>query len=200
MSDVSPNMRTHTCRYIKYFYIFSVFSRTKKILVSFFISRFLFHRSISDKRTFIFTQRDHPSVDLLKPVSPMSRKSVTKYSISRMLPPFSYFYSKRKKETIEPHEIHFCRRWYYNRNQREEPIEDTSGHYIVRDGSLIIQGVQENDAGSYMCIASNSEGTETLEVRLTVSAPLSVLVQPAIQTVDLGKPAHLVIRYPTTND
>ncbi|XP_043669465.1 Down syndrome cell adhesion molecule-like protein Dscam2 isoform X1 [Vespula pensylvanica] len=82
-------------------------------------------------------------------------------------------------------------RWYYNRNQREEPIEDTSGHYIVRDGSLIIQGVQENDAGSYMCIASNSEGTETLEVRLTVSAPLSVLVQPAIQTVDLGKPAHL---------
>ncbi|XP_076675492.1 cell adhesion molecule Dscam2 isoform X9 [Andrena cerasifolii] len=82
-------------------------------------------------------------------------------------------------------------RWYYNRNQREEPIEDTSGHYVVRDGSLIVQGAQENDAGSYMCTASNSEGSESMEVRLTVSAPLSVHVQPSIQTVDLGKAAHL---------
>ncbi|XP_012218067.1 cell adhesion molecule Dscam2-like isoform X2 [Linepithema humile] len=82
-------------------------------------------------------------------------------------------------------------RWYCNRNQREEPIEESSGHYIVRDGSLIIQNVEENDAGSYMCTASNSEGSETLEIRLTVSAPLSVHVQPAIQTVDLGKSAYL---------
>ncbi|XP_014607837.1 PREDICTED: Down syndrome cell adhesion molecule-like protein Dscam2 isoform X3 [Polistes canadensis] len=104
--------------------------------------------------------------------------------------------SARLKETIVIPCVAYANptpinRWYYNRNQREEPIEDTSGHYIIRDGSLIIQGVQENDAGSYMCIASNSEGTETLEIRLTVSAPLSVHVQPAIQTVDLGKPAHL---------
>ncbi|XP_025265395.1 Down syndrome cell adhesion molecule-like protein Dscam2 isoform X4 [Camponotus floridanus] len=82
-------------------------------------------------------------------------------------------------------------RWYYNRNQREEPIEESSGHYVVRDGSLIIQSIEENDAGSYMCTASNSEGSETLEIRLTVSAPLSVHVQPAIQTVDLGKSAYL---------
>ncbi|XP_025163016.1 Down syndrome cell adhesion molecule-like protein Dscam2 isoform X2 [Harpegnathos saltator] len=82
-------------------------------------------------------------------------------------------------------------RWYYNRNQREEPIEESSGHYVVRDGSLIIQNVEENDGGSYMCTASNSEGSETLEIRLTVSASLSVHVQPAIQTVDLGKSAYL---------
>ncbi|KOX73570.1 Down syndrome cell adhesion molecule-like protein Dscam2 [Melipona quadrifasciata] len=82
-------------------------------------------------------------------------------------------------------------RWYYNRNQREEPVEDLSGHYVVRDGSLIVQGVQESDAGSYMCTSSNSEGSESMEVRLTVSAPLSVHVQPSIQTVDLGKVAHL---------
>lgn len=86
----------------------------------------------------------------------------------------------------------FCR-WYCNRNQREEPIEESSGHYVVRDGSLIIQNVEENDGGSYMCVASNSEGSETLEIRLTVSAPLSVHVQPTIQTVDLGKSAYLVI-------
>lgn len=72
-------------------------------------------------------------------------------------------------------------------------MEDSTGHYVVRDGSLIIQGVQESDAGSYMCSASNSEGSESMEVRLTVSAPLSVHVQPSIQTVDLGKAAHLVI-------
>ncbi|XP_014485965.1 PREDICTED: Down syndrome cell adhesion molecule-like protein Dscam2 isoform X3 [Dinoponera quadriceps] len=82
-------------------------------------------------------------------------------------------------------------RWYYNRNQREEPIEESSGHYVVRDGSLIVQSVEESDGGSYMCTASNSEGSETLEIRLTVSAPLSVHVQPAIQTVDLGKSAYL---------
>ncbi|OAD61177.1 Down syndrome cell adhesion molecule-like protein Dscam2 [Eufriesea mexicana] len=81
--------------------------------------------------------------------------------------------------------------WYYNRNQREESVEDSSGHYVVRDGSLVIQGVQETDAGSYMCTASNSEGSESMEVKLTVSAPLSVHVQPSIQTVDLGKAAHL---------
>lgn len=89
--------------------------------------------------------------------------------------------------------LSFCRRWYYNRNQREEPIEDSPGRYVVRDGSLIIHSVQESDAGSYMCTASNSEGSESMEVRLTVSAPLSVHVQPSIQTVDLGKAAHLVI-------
>ncbi|XP_043479175.1 Down syndrome cell adhesion molecule-like protein Dscam2 isoform X3 [Leptopilina heterotoma] len=82
-------------------------------------------------------------------------------------------------------------RWYYNRNQRDEPIDESSGHFLVRDGSLIIQNVQESDGGSYMCTASNSEGSETMEVKLTVSAPLSVHVQPAIQTVDLGKSAFL---------
>ncbi|XP_015601116.1 Down syndrome cell adhesion molecule-like protein Dscam2 isoform X2 [Cephus cinctus] len=82
-------------------------------------------------------------------------------------------------------------RWYYKRNQRDEPLDDTSGHFLMRDGSLIIQGVQESDAGSYICTASNSEGNDTLEVRLTVSAPLSVHIQPAMQTVDLGKPAYL---------
>ncbi|XP_023290163.1 Down syndrome cell adhesion molecule-like protein Dscam2 [Orussus abietinus] len=82
-------------------------------------------------------------------------------------------------------------RWYYKRNQREDPIEDLSGHFLIRDGSLIIQGVQETDSGSYMCTVSNMKGSETLEIKLSVSAPLSVHIQPLIQTVDLGKPANL---------
>ncbi|XP_043279367.1 Down syndrome cell adhesion molecule-like protein Dscam2 isoform X3 [Venturia canescens] len=82
-------------------------------------------------------------------------------------------------------------RWYFRRDQREEPIDDLSTHFGVRDGCLIIHGVLENDGGSYLCTASNAEGSDSLEVKLAVSAPLSVHVQPPTQTVDLGKPAYL---------
>lgn len=89
----------------------------------------------------------------------------------------------------------FRHSWYFRRNQREEPIKEIPGHFSVLDGSLIIQSVREDDAGSYICTASNSEGSETLEVTLSVSASLSVHIQPAIQTVDLGRPAYMVNNY-----
>ncbi|XP_057323530.1 cell adhesion molecule Dscam2-like isoform X3 [Microplitis mediator] len=82
-------------------------------------------------------------------------------------------------------------RWYFKRDQREEPIDEISGHYTIRDGCLTIQAVQESDTGTYVCTASNVEGSASLEIRLSVSASLSVHVQPPVQTVDLGKPASL---------
>ncbi|XP_044574410.1 Down syndrome cell adhesion molecule-like protein Dscam2 isoform X3 [Cotesia glomerata] len=82
-------------------------------------------------------------------------------------------------------------RWYFKRDQREEPIDEISGHYKIRDGCLTIQTVQESDAGTYVCTASNVEGSASFEIRLSVSASLSVHVQPPVQTVDLGKPASL---------
>ncbi|XP_044020964.1 Down syndrome cell adhesion molecule-like protein Dscam2 isoform X2 [Aphidius gifuensis] len=82
-------------------------------------------------------------------------------------------------------------RWYFRRDQREEPIDELSNHWTMHNGCLTIQGLQESDAGSYICSASNPEGSANLEVRLSVIAPLSVHVQPSVQTIDLGKPASL---------
>lgn len=66
------------------------------------------------------------------------------------------------------------------------------GRVSVRDGTLIIGGVRQADAGLYYCTATNAEGTERLEVQLDVVAPLTVHVQPVHQTIDLGKPTELV--------
>ncbi|KAK0089164.1 hypothetical protein PV325_008743 [Microctonus aethiopoides] len=82
-------------------------------------------------------------------------------------------------------------RWYFRRDQREEPIDELSNHWTIRDGCLTIQTVQESDAGSYICTASNIEGSTSLEIRLSISATLSVHIQPTVQTVDLGKAATL---------
>ncbi|KAK0094057.1 hypothetical protein PV326_011918 [Microctonus aethiopoides] len=81
--------------------------------------------------------------------------------------------------------------WYFRRDQREEPIDELSNHWTIRDGCLTIQTVQESDAGSYICTASNIEGSTSLEIRLSISATLSVHIQPTVQTVDLGKAATL---------
>ncbi|KAE8741842.1 hypothetical protein FOCC_FOCC012628, partial [Frankliniella occidentalis] len=51
--------------------------------------------------------------------------------------------------------------------------------------------VRESDAGTYYCNASNSEGSEVLELTLQVWAPLAVHVLPPRQTVDVGKSADL---------
>ena len=60
---------------------------------------------------------------------------------------------------------------------------------MVRDGTLVVTSVRESDAGTYLCNASNKEGSETLEVQLSVSSPLQVLMHPTRQRVDLGKSA-----------
>ena len=63
----------------------------------------------------------------------------------------------------------------------------------VNDGTLIITHVKKADAGSYICTAKNTEGTENLEVQLDVTSPLTVHIQPASQTIDLGKSTELVV-------
>ncbi|XP_033606866.1 Down syndrome cell adhesion molecule-like protein Dscam2 isoform X4 [Cryptotermes secundus] len=80
-------------------------------------------------------------------------------------------------------------RWmYHQQNGHETALEGTERH-IVRDGTLVITAVRESDAGTYLCNASNKEGSETLEVQLSISSPLQVLVHPSRQRVDLGKSA-----------
>jgi hypothetical protein len=77
---------------------------------------------------------------------------------------------------------------YHRQNGHETALEGTERH-IVRDGTLVIAAVRETDAGTYLCNASNKEGSEALEVQLSVSSPLQVLVHPSRQRVDLGKSA-----------
>ena len=77
----------------------------------------------------------------------------------------------------------------YQQQNGHEASLDTSDRYIVRDGTLVISAVRESDAGTYLCNASNKEGSETLEVQLSVSSPLQVVVHPSRQRVDLGKSA-----------
>lgn len=61
----------------------------------------------------------------------------------------------------------------------------------VLDGTLRFTTVHQSDAGTYICVCTNSEGTEQLELHLDVTAPLTVHIQPARQTIDLGKSTEL---------
>ncbi|XP_068082151.1 cell adhesion molecule Dscam2 [Anabrus simplex] len=81
-------------------------------------------------------------------------------------------------------------RWFFRQKTHETPLDEAE-RYLVRDGTLVIPNVKESDAGAYFCNASNKEGSEVLELQLSVVAPLQVHVHPSRQTVDLGKSADL---------
>jgi hypothetical protein len=53
-----------------------------------------------------------------------------------------------------------------------------TGRLLVREGTLVLPNVQQSDAGSYFCNASNAHGSEVMEVKLSVTAPLSAHVHP----------------------
>lgn len=67
-----------------------------------------------------------------------------------------------------------------------------TGRAKIKDGTLIISAITKSDDGVFYCTVTNSEGSETLEVKLSVSSPLSAILQPRVQTVNLGQTADLV--------
>lgn len=67
-----------------------------------------------------------------------------------------------------------------------------TGRAKIKDGTLIITAVDKTDNGAFYCTATNSEGSETLEVQMSVTSPLTAAIQPTVQTVNLGKTADLV--------
>ncbi|XP_065334191.1 cell adhesion molecule Dscam2-like isoform X1 [Cloeon dipterum] len=72
------------------------------------------------------------------------------------------------------------------------PISADERVKVVADGQcLSLLHVQPEDAGKYVCVANNSAGSTKIEVTLVVSWPLSVSVQPAHATVDMGNRAQL---------
>lgn len=64
--------------------------------------------------------------------------------------------------------------------------------FVLPSGTLSLNDIRRSDAGTYICIATNTEGSETLEIQLSVIEALTVQILPAQQTVDLGKSTDLV--------
>ncbi|XP_063218722.1 cell adhesion molecule Dscam2-like [Bacillus rossius redtenbacheri] len=78
-------------------------------------------------------------------------------------------------------------KWFrQDQHQRRTAVE--AGERVFAVGEcLAILHADESDAGHWACAASNSAGTERLELRLHVTSPLAVAMQPAGQvTVDVG--------------
>lgn len=46
------------------------------------------------------------------------------------------------------------------------------------------------DSGKFLCFVNNSAGEETIQISLTVTNPLSVHLQPQVQTIDVDKNAE----------
>uniref|UniRef100_T1JP33 Down syndrome cell adhesion molecule-like protein Dscam2 n=1 Tax=Strigamia maritima TaxID=126957 RepID=T1JP33_STRMM len=57
--------------------------------------------------------------------------------------------------------------------------------------SMTIQQIETSDAGIYVCVAKNSVGTESKEINVTVSVPLSALVEPKQLKLETNKMATL---------
>lgn len=62
-------------------------------------------------------------------------------------------------------------------------------------GTLIIKDAVVEDSGKYLCVVNNSVGGESVETVLTVTAPLSSKIEPAVQTIDFGRPAVFACEY-----
>lgn len=84
--------------------------------------------------------------------------------------------------------------WHTKRPNNEESIQHllATGRAKIKDGTLIITAMDKSDNGAFYCTATNSEGSETLDVQVSVTSPLTAAIQPTVQTVNLGKTADLV--------
>ncbi|KAL1417709.1 hypothetical protein MTO96_026612 [Rhipicephalus appendiculatus] len=79
-------------------------------------------------------------------------------------------------------------RWYKlsgGTNDSHEPIRN-NGRIEAKSDTLLIRHSSISDSGRYLCVANNSLASEPFTVTLNVLAPLSAVVQPDWQTVDLG--------------
>lgn len=53
------------------------------------------------------------------------------------------------------------------------PINYSCEHYLVIDGEILLTNVQRNQSGSFVCLATNSLGTTSIELMLNVLCKFS---------------------------
>ncbi|XP_063226995.1 cell adhesion molecule Dscam2 [Bacillus rossius redtenbacheri] len=80
-------------------------------------------------------------------------------------------------------------RWYREDRDQLLPVATGQRVFMLAAGLLRISKVRLEDKGKYLCWVNNSAGEETVQVTLSISAPLSAHLQPQSQVVDVGKEA-----------
>ncbi|XP_058987901.1 cell adhesion molecule Dscam2 [Musca domestica] len=81
-------------------------------------------------------------------------------------------------------------RWFKEENEQLLPLQLSDRISIVSAGLLKISKARLDDTGKYLCWVNNTAGEETIQVSLTVTAPLTAHLQPQVQTVDVDKDAQ----------
>ncbi|CRK92906.1 CLUMA_CG006322, isoform A, partial [Clunio marinus] len=81
-------------------------------------------------------------------------------------------------------------KWFKELSDQLFPIQMNDRIYMMSEGLLKISKVKIEDSGKYLCWVNNSAGEETIQITLTVTAPLSVHLQPQNQVVDVDKNAE----------
>ncbi|XP_070509703.1 cell adhesion molecule Dscam1 isoform X3 [Chironomus tepperi] len=81
-------------------------------------------------------------------------------------------------------------KWFKEINDQLLPLALNERIYVISDGLLKISKVKLEDSGKYLCFVNNSAGEETIQISLTVTNPLSVHLQPQVQTIDVDKNAE----------
>ncbi|XP_072160841.1 cell adhesion molecule Dscam1 [Bemisia tabaci] len=80
-------------------------------------------------------------------------------------------------------------RWFKEEKDQLVPLRYNDRIYILAAGLLRINKVRLDDRGKYICWVNNTAGEDTVQMILSVSSPLRVLMQPQFSVVDVGKEA-----------
>lgn len=81
-------------------------------------------------------------------------------------------------------------KWFKEFDDQLLPLSLNDRIYVISEGLLKISKVKLEDSGKYLCWVNNSAGEETIQITLTVTAPLSVHLQPQVQVIDVDKNAE----------
>ncbi|XP_055315262.1 cell adhesion molecule Dscam2 isoform X3 [Sitodiplosis mosellana] len=81
-------------------------------------------------------------------------------------------------------------RWFKEENEQLTPLQLSERISMASAGLLKISKARLDDSGKYLCWVNNTAGEETIQVSLTVTAPITVHLQPQVQTVDVDKDAQ----------